>query len=80
MAYLVQTVKDQTVPPHSDRNSIVAKRQTVGADEKALGLRKEPDGQDEEHVDKIAKIRQKVVETDLVIFVPSDWHEIAVKC
>lgn len=71
-------MKDQAVPPHGNCYSIIAERQTVGADEKAFGLREEPDGQNEEHVDKIAKIRQEVVEANLVVFVPSDRHEIAV--
>ena len=77
--YFVQAVKDQTVPPHGDRNGIIAKCQTKSADEKALGLREEPDGQDQEHVDKVAKIGKEVVEANLVVLVPSYRHEVAVR-
>ena len=47
-------MKDQTIPPHHNRNSIIAVCETVRADEQPLALREEPDAKDEEEVDKIA--------------------------
>lgn len=72
-------MKDKAISPHSNSNRVIAKCEAIGADEQAFGLREEPDGQNEEHIHKVAKIRQEIVEADLVVFVPSNGHEVAVE-
>jgi hypothetical protein len=72
----VQAVEDETVPPHHDRNRIVAEAQAVCTDEQSLGLREEPNAQHHQKVDKVTQIRQEVMIADLVVLVPSYWHEV----
>jgi hypothetical protein len=43
---------------------------------KPLGLREEPNAQNHQKVDKVAQIRQEVMIADLVVLVPSYWHEV----
>jgi hypothetical protein len=40
-------------------------------------LREDPDGEEEEAVDKVAQVGEEVVEADLVVFVPSQGHEVS---
>ena len=49
----VKTVEYQTIPPHHNSDRIVAETETVGADEKSLGLREKPDAEDHEQIDKV---------------------------
>ena len=41
-------------------------------------MRKGPDCEYKEQIHKVAQISQEVVISDLVIVIPSDWHEVAV--
>ena len=71
-------MEDQTIPPHGYRDSIVAKGETICADEQPLRLGEEPNAQDEEQVNEVAEVGEEVVEAGLVVFVPPHGHEVAV--
>ena len=72
----VQAVEDKAVPPHHDRDRVIAEAQAIRADEESLGLREEPNAQHHQKVDKVAEICQEVMIADLVVLVPSYWHEV----
>ena len=72
-------MEDEAVAPHGYCHSVVPERETVGADEETLGLREEPDAQDEQEVDKVAHVGEEVVVADGVVLVPAYGHEIAAK-
>ena len=76
----IKRVKDHRVPPHGDRHSIVAIRQAVRADEKALRLGKDPHAEEQEEVDKVAEIREKVVITPLMVRIKANGHKVAQLC
>lgn len=73
---LVHGMEDQRVAPHGDGYCVVAQRQTESADEEAFAAGEEPDAQDHEEVDKIAKVGEEVVVAYLVVLVPANRHEI----
>lgn len=70
-------MEDQRIPPHGDRNSVVPEGETEGTDEKAFGLRKHPNAEQEQKVDEVAKVGQEVVISSLVIRVVPDREKIA---
>lgn len=72
----IQGMEDQRVSPQNNSDGIVAKSQAVCADEQSLAVGEEPNGKNKEQIDEIAEIGQEVVIADLVIFVPSDGHEV----
>jgi hypothetical protein len=73
---LVHGVKHERVPPHDDCDGVVAHGETVGCNEQALRLWKNPDAQDDENVDKVAQVGKKVVVALLVVGEETDGHEV----
>ena len=69
-------MEDHAVPPHGDCHSIVPVSETVGRDEKALGLWKSPDGKHEEEIDEVAEVSKEIVIALLVVGEEPDGHEI----
>ena len=73
---LVQRMKHHRIPPHGNRDSVVAIRQAVGAYEEPLRPRRDPDGQQEQEIDKVAEVGQEIMVAALLICIIPDWHEI----
>jgi hypothetical protein len=72
----IHGMKDQRVPPHDDCDGVVPHGQAVGRDEQALRLRKDPDTQNDEDVDKVAQVCEKVVVALLVVGNEADGHKV----
>lgn len=72
----IQGMEDERVSPHGNGDSIVSQSEAESADEETLAGREEPDAEDEEEVDKIAEIGEKVMVANLVILVPANGHEV----
>lgn len=74
--HFVQGVEDERVAPHDDGHGIVSIGQTVGADEEPFRLREAPDREQQEEVDKIAQVSEKVVVSLLTVGDESNGHEV----
>lgn len=70
-------MKHHRVSPHGNRYRIVAICEAVGADEESLRLGGNPDYQQEQQIDKVAEVGQKIMVAPLPISVISDGHEVA---
>jgi hypothetical protein len=69
-------MKDQRIPPHGNRNSIISEGQTICAYKEPLRVRKYPYRKKDHKVNKVTKVRQEVVKALPMVGVKPDWHEV----
>lgn len=77
---LVHGMKYERIPPHCNRNGIVAKGQAKGADEQTLAAWESPNAQREQKIDKVAEVGQEIMVADLTVCKEADRHKVQQLC
>jgi hypothetical protein len=69
-------MEDKGVPPHSNCNCVVTKREAERTDEKSFRPWEDVDGEESKEIDKVAKVRKEIMVALLLVCINPNRHEI----